>query len=142
MRPKVLVLDEPFTGLDWLATERILGWLRDLSSAGHTIVVITHNMRAVAEFAERALLLSDGQCLAVESPRVVGEERARLAETGLARPQAAELAHRLSAQLMSAQSMGPYGLCRLSLDVAELTEDYLGALRRAAISTSSARPAD
>jgi energy-coupling factor transporter ATP-binding protein EcfA2 len=132
MRPKVLVLDEPFTGLDWLATERILGWLRALNDAGHTIVLITHNMRAVAELAERALLLSEGRCLAIEPPRCLFADDALLAATGLARPQAAELAHRLRAD----------GVRRLSLDVAELTEDYLGALRRATVSAPPPGPAD
>jgi len=132
MRPRVLVLDEPFTGLDWLATERVLGWLRALNDAGHTIVLITHNMRAVAEFAERALLMTDGKCLALQPPRTLFADDALLAKSGLARPQAAELAWRLR----------PLGLRRLSLDLEEITEDFLGALRRAAVAASPSRPAD
>jgi energy-coupling factor transport system ATP-binding protein len=125
MRPATLVLDEPFTGLDWAATAVALDWLRTLNQRGHTVVLVTHNMRAVAEFADRALVLADGQVAALGTPRVVFRRADVLERAGLTRPQAAELATRL----------GPLGLSEDSLTVAEVAADYLevrrgGAVRR------------
>jgi len=61
LRPEVLVLDEPTTGLDAAEQARMLGLLRRLHQAGRTIVVITHTPWVVAEYAERVLLLADGR---------------------------------------------------------------------------------
>jgi len=120
MHPLVLVLDEPFTGLDWRATAAALDWLRELSRRGHTVVLVTHDMRSVAEFAERVLVLAEGQVVALDSPRSLFQRPDVLAATSLARPQIAELAARLR----------PHGLIGDSLTVCELAADYRRARGR------------
>ncbi|MFI1157428.1 ABC transporter ATP-binding protein [Streptomyces sioyaensis] len=55
----VLILDEPTTGLDTLATQRILGPLRRLA-AGRTTIVITHDLDLAAD-ADRILVLDRGR---------------------------------------------------------------------------------
>jgi energy-coupling factor transport system ATP-binding protein len=60
MRPSVLILDEPTTGLDYPQQRRVLELLRRLRQQGTTIVVITHSPWVVLEYAERALLMRDG----------------------------------------------------------------------------------
>ena len=61
--PSVLLLDEPFTALD----DRAIGVLQALLQAalreGRTIVIITHVPWVAAEYAERALLMAQGQLL-------------------------------------------------------------------------------
>jgi len=114
MRPHVLVLDEPFTGLDWRATAAALDWLHELSRRGHTVVLVTHDMRAVAEFAERVLVLAEGRVAALDSTRSLFQRPDVLASTSLARPQIAELAARLR----------PHGLVGDGLTVCELAADY------------------
>ncbi len=61
LRPQILVLDEPTTGLDWPEQHRMLELLRALHRRGHTVVVITHTPWVIAEYAERVLLLSHGR---------------------------------------------------------------------------------
>ena len=56
--PRVLILDEPTTGLDHREQGAILALLAELHRAGRTIVVITHAPWLVAEHATRAVLLS------------------------------------------------------------------------------------
>jgi energy-coupling factor transport system ATP-binding protein len=61
MEPRVLVLDEPTTGLDRREQVRMLELLRRLHRAGRTIVLISHMPWVIAEHAERVLLMSRGQ---------------------------------------------------------------------------------
>ena len=61
MRPDVLVLDEPTTGLDHPEQRRILALLRTLRDAGQSIVIVTHTPWVIAEYAERVLLLAEGR---------------------------------------------------------------------------------
>jgi energy-coupling factor transport system ATP-binding protein len=61
LRPELLVLDEPTTGLDAGEQERMMQLLARLHSAGRTIVIITHTPWVVAEYAERVVLLERGR---------------------------------------------------------------------------------
>ncbi|MFC7167148.1 energy-coupling factor ABC transporter ATP-binding protein [Halospeciosus flavus] len=67
MRPAHLVLDEPFTGLDDPARQSVLTRLDALHDAGTSLVVVTHDLRDVADLADRVVVLSDGQ-VAVDAP--------------------------------------------------------------------------
>ncbi|MFO0688684.1 MAG: heme ABC exporter ATP-binding protein CcmA [Myxococcota bacterium] len=60
--PDVLLLDEPFTGLDEVAAARLSHQLARLRSRGCSLVVITHDPQRAVELADRALLLHRG-CL-------------------------------------------------------------------------------
>ena len=83
MRPDHLVLDEPFTGLDWPARQSVLDRLRALHDSGTSLVVVTHDLRDVWAFAERVVALADGE-VAVDGPpeRV----RERLPDLGVRLP--------------------------------------------------------
>src|SRR5262249_48893386 len=61
LRPDVLVLDEPTTGLDHPEQERMLALVRPLRAAGRAIVIITHTPRLIAQHADRVLLLAAGR---------------------------------------------------------------------------------
>ena len=63
LRPRVLILDEPTTGLDYLEQRRMMDLLRQLHREGRTIIIITHVPWVAAEYAERALLMTEGQVL-------------------------------------------------------------------------------
>ena len=60
MDPDHLVLDEPFTGLDWAARRSVLDRLRALRDEGVGVVVVTHDLRDVAALADRIVVLADG----------------------------------------------------------------------------------
>ncbi|HEY9562892.1 MAG TPA: ATP-binding cassette domain-containing protein [Nocardioides sp.] len=63
-RPKLLLLDEPTRGLDYIAKHRLVGILADLSARGHGIMLATHDVELVAELATRVVLLADGEIVA------------------------------------------------------------------------------
>jgi energy-coupling factor transport system ATP-binding protein len=60
LRPDVLLLDEPTTGLDDREQDRMLALLRRLHATGQTIVIITHTPWVIAEYAERVVMLRGG----------------------------------------------------------------------------------
>jgi biotin transport system ATP-binding protein len=74
MDPSHVVLDEPFTGLDWPARTGLLDRLDSLKSAGRTIVVVTHDLGALGDIAERVVVLADGTIAADGPPAAVEPE--------------------------------------------------------------------
>ncbi len=58
--PHVLLMDEPYTGLDVDAAATLDGLMRDAHAEGHTIVMTTHELDHAAALAERAIILSHG----------------------------------------------------------------------------------
>ena len=60
--PALVLLDEPFTGLDRGAVQSLAGRLSDLRARGHTSVLVTHGLEHVRELADEALVLSAGRC--------------------------------------------------------------------------------
>jgi len=63
MRPKVIVVDEPTTGQDWAGTYKIMNMLKKLNEEGHTIIIVTHDMNIVAEYAEKIIVMHGGRIL-------------------------------------------------------------------------------
>ena len=61
LRPRMLILDEPTTGLDHREQLRMMALVRDLNRAGIAIVIITHTPWLVAEYARRVVLLRKGR---------------------------------------------------------------------------------
>jgi heme exporter protein A len=59
-KPRLLLLDEPFTGLDAVASERLQRLLRQRRPAGLGTVVVTHQVAEVWDFADRVVALVDG----------------------------------------------------------------------------------
>jgi len=60
LRPRMLILDEPTTGLDHREQLRMMALVRDLHRAGIAIVIITHTPWLVAEYARRVVLMRKG----------------------------------------------------------------------------------
>ncbi|WP_433008893.1 ABC transporter ATP-binding protein [Kribbella sp. CA-294648] len=60
-RPKVLVLDEPSTGLDSITRLQLVGELKDLANAGLGILLLSHDLDLVRELAHRVVVLSAGR---------------------------------------------------------------------------------
>ncbi len=59
--PEILVLDEPFIGLDYPSVQMVLRSLLDLHRQGFTIVLITHDLEKVLLHATRLLVVNDGK---------------------------------------------------------------------------------
>jgi len=61
MKPKVLVLDEPFSNLDYFGVKQVLSKIFELHRSGHTILISTHDMEKVAAYADRLIIMNDGK---------------------------------------------------------------------------------
>ena len=67
MEPAHLVLDEPFTGLDWPARRRLLERLQSLHETGTSVVAVTYDLCDVGALADRVVVLADGE-IAADGP--------------------------------------------------------------------------
>ncbi len=71
MSPDHLILDEPFPGLDWPARQNLLAHIDELSTAGTSIIVVTHDLRDLMNRADRIVALADGRIAYNDAPHVV-----------------------------------------------------------------------
>ena len=62
--PKIILMDEPFAGIDPIAVDDIKKILNQLVSQGISILITDHNVSAALEICSRGLILSEGQVLA------------------------------------------------------------------------------
>ncbi len=60
-KPKILILDEPFIGLDYPGVQMILQTLADLHRQGITIIVISHDLDKILAHATRLLVIHEGE---------------------------------------------------------------------------------
>lgn len=95
MKPKVIVIDEPTTGQDYEGGRRIMSLVTSLHSSGHSLILISHNMELVAEYAHRVIVMCGGEILLDGSPAEVFGEPDVLARTFLEPPQITRIAQRL-----------------------------------------------
>ena len=64
--PKLVLLDEPFTGLDEPSADALEARLRGLREDGRIVIVTTHDIEAVEGLADRAVLLKQGRLTSIE----------------------------------------------------------------------------
>jgi energy-coupling factor transport system ATP-binding protein len=95
LSPKIMVLDEPTTGLDYKECMQIMEVIKALNSRGTTVVMVCHDMELVTDFAQRVLVIGDGGVLADDVCKNVMSNDTVLRRTSLAPPQIAQLAIRL-----------------------------------------------
>jgi energy-coupling factor transport system ATP-binding protein len=63
MEPEIIVLDEPTTGLDEEESDRMMNLMKSLQAKGHTIIMVTHNMRIAEEYADRIIAMEEGKII-------------------------------------------------------------------------------
>ena len=61
--PELIVLDEPFAGLDPVNTELLKGFILELKGQGKSIILSTHMMNQVEELCDRVLMINKGQAV-------------------------------------------------------------------------------
>jgi energy-coupling factor transport system ATP-binding protein len=98
MGQDTLILDEPTFGQDERNANALLDLLQKLNKQGKTIIVITHDMRMVAEYAQHVIALSAGSILFDGQPSDLIEMPDVLAKAHLNLPPLARLAALLSTQ--------------------------------------------
>ncbi len=105
-RPRIIVFDEPTTGLDGIQQRAMMDLLRRLNAEGHTVIVITHCTWAAAEYARRAIVLDEGRVVADAPVRRIFADADLLARTGQVRPDVTELSQALGGRtLLSVDEM-------------------------------------
>ena len=93
--PDVVVLDEPTFGQDYHQARNLMELLRKLAAGGASVVFITHDMRLVAEYADRAVVLSEGAIAFDGTPAALFASGDVLATARLRPPPVHELSARL-----------------------------------------------
>ena len=92
MNPKVLILDEPTAGLDPLGRDRILREINEYHRNNNvSIILVTHNMEDVANYADKILVMNDTKIVLNGSVSDVYCHAKKLKEIGLSIPQIMEI---------------------------------------------------
>ncbi len=74
MEPRVIAFDEPFASLDYPGVKQVLKQILALHQAGHTILIITHDLEKVLAHADRLLIMQKGKIVRDGTPdAIVGE---------------------------------------------------------------------
>lgn len=110
MEPQVLVLDEPTTGLDAREADELMAIIDRLNVEGRTIVLITHEMKLVAEHANRVVIMSEGRIVLDSDTRGAFSDLELLRRSKLLPPPVTQLAHRLSQVGVSRDVLTPQEL--------------------------------
>jgi branched-chain amino acid transport system ATP-binding protein len=69
--PDVVLLDEPFTGMNPEETRRMMGLMRDLRDSGITILLVEHDMQAIMGLCDTITCMSFGKFLAEGGPKEI-----------------------------------------------------------------------
>ena len=97
LKPKYLILDEPTAGLDPLAKKNLLNEIfGDVKKSGVTIILVSHNMEDIANFANRVVVLAHGKILFVGTPRELFVREEILQTAGLEPPPITKLLRTLN----------------------------------------------
>ena len=96
LKPKILFMDEPIAGLDPISREQLMDMTVRLNKSGVTIIMISHNMEGVAEYASRVIAVREGKILADGTPKEVFSQHETLKSAGLEMPFCAQLVYELN----------------------------------------------
>lgn len=100
MNPDVLVLDEPTAGLDPQGQHEMMQIFKDLHAKyGKTIVLVTHDMNLVCEYAENVIVMHRGEKKLQGTPKEVFKEVEVLEQCGITLPLAAQNYYNFASKL-------------------------------------------
>ncbi|MEM3698893.1 MAG: ATP-binding cassette domain-containing protein, partial [Archaeoglobaceae archaeon] len=75
-KPKLLLLDEPFSGLSRREAEKIMGVIQDIGRNGTSIAIVEHRMRELLSTVDRVVVLNSGKLIFDGNPEDVLEDKA------------------------------------------------------------------
>ena len=104
MQPEILVLDEPTSQLDPVGTREVFEVVKKLSQEGMTIFMVEHKVEWIAEFADRVIVLADGQITGQGTPQEI------LSSPGLISAGIAISRYTLAADMANAHGLWPHQL--------------------------------
>lgn len=98
MHPEYIILDEPAAGLDAAGKREIFDRIRRMSREQEIgVLLVSHSMEDLAEYADRIIVLDDGKKILDDRPAQVFAKRETLADCGLDVPETVKLADKLRA---------------------------------------------
>ena len=98
MQPDIIVLDEPTTGQDRRGCYQIMEIAKNFHAQGHTVIMVTHQMKLVAEYARRTIVFCKGSVLLDGPTREVFSQTDTLRQTYIVPPQITQIGHALSSE--------------------------------------------
>ncbi|MGK7933194.1 MAG: ABC transporter ATP-binding protein [Microcystaceae cyanobacterium] len=96
MNPDIIILDEPTTGQDFAGSQAILEISRQLHRMGKTVIVITHHLYLMPDYAQRVIVMGKGSILLDAPIRQAYHQTDVLESTYLSPPQVVSLSQYLS----------------------------------------------
>jgi energy-coupling factor transporter ATP-binding protein EcfA2 len=108
LRPRILILDEPTTGLDYREQRRMMALVGDLNRAGIAIVMITHTPWLVAEYARRVILMRKGRVMFDGGVREFFERDELLANSSFHPPEATKLGRRFGVTALRPEELAEW----------------------------------
>ncbi|MCY3728378.1 MAG: energy-coupling factor transporter ATPase [Nitrospira sp.] len=104
-KPRILIVDEPTTGLDAEESARMMNMMRALHRQGHTVIVITHDMGIVASHATRCVLMQRGAVLADGPTREIFSDPEVVRSAALALPALTRFTQRWGVTLLTVEEV-------------------------------------
>jgi energy-coupling factor transport system ATP-binding protein len=105
LRPRLMILDEPTTGLDYREQRRMMALVNDLNRAGIAIVMITHTPWLVAEYARRVVLMRKGRVLYDGGVREFFQRDELLESSSFRAPEVTLLGRRFAITALSSEEL-------------------------------------
>lgn len=100
--PRIIVLDEPTSGLDYRECMTVMEIVRDMAAAGSAVVMVCHDMEVVSDFADRLVVMANGEILGRGTCADVFANDGLMQSAFVEPPQAIALAKRLAAEVSPA----------------------------------------
>lgn len=130
MNPEVLVLDEPTAGLDPKGRRDMMTLFKKLQEEqALTIVLVTHQMNDVAEFADHVIVMENGTAIREGSPLSIFEDEKWLEERRLGLPDVMAFARRLEKHGILNDDLLPLNVSQLADSIALRYRESVGKNR-------------
>ncbi|HEX1573465.1 TPA: energy-coupling factor transporter ATPase [Streptococcus pneumoniae] len=128
MEPSILVLDEPTAGLDPLGRKELMTLFKKLHQSGMTIVLVTHLMDDVAEYANQVYVMEKGRLVKGGKPSDVFQDVVFMEEVQLGVPKITAFCKRLADRGVSFKRLADRGVSfkRLPIKIEEFKESLNG----------------
>ena len=123
MKPEIMVLDEPTAGLDPQGVENLVKLLKELNDEGITIVISTHEVDLVPDYANKVFVLVDGELIAEGTPKEIFAQPEVLEKAHLKIPIVTELFQQLETEGFDMEDDYP-------LTIAEAKDKFLNLINK------------
>ena len=121
--PEILILDEPTAGLDPQGVENLVKLLKELNDEGITIVISTHEVDLVPDYANKVFVLVDGELIAEGTPKEIFAQPEVLEKAHLKIPIVTELFQQLETEGFDMEDDYP-------LTIAEAKDKFLNLINK------------